>query len=104
MHRDVVNAMTNLSIRIGDVRRSQSVVDRPPRLSTIICPERASRRDRNEDPAGITRVKNDRVQTHPAGARLPVRPRAMSPQPRKLLPVLSAILGPEQRSILHSGI
>ena len=52
--------------------------------AAIVRAERARRRDRDVHPLRICRVQNDRVQAHPARARLPARPRAMLAQPGQL--------------------
>src|SRR4051812_33779105 len=44
------------------------------------------------------------MQTHSAGARLPFRPGAVSPQSCELPPVLTAIFRFEQGGIFHAGI
>ena len=54
--------------------------------------------------AGIARIQQDRVQAHPAGARLPVRPRAVAAQPGELLPRLPAVGRAEQGGVLHPGV
>jgi hypothetical protein len=47
VHRDAVNAMADLGIRVGDVLGLQPPVDRPPRLACIVGAESARRRDGN---------------------------------------------------------
>src|SRR5579862_1150193 len=44
------------------------------------------------------------MQTHSARARLPLRPRSVPPQSRKLLPCLPAIRRTKQRRILHARV
>ncbi len=48
--------------------------------------------------------EQDRVQAQAAGARRPLRTRAVLAQPRHLLPGLRAIGGAEQRGILDTGV
>src|ERR1700730_11465843 len=100
----MMHAVPNLRILIGNGPRPQPLIDWLPRLAPVIRPERPSRRDGNKNPLGITRVQNDRVQTHATGARRPVRPRAMSAQSRKLLPVLPPIRRAKQRRLLDPRI
>ncbi len=54
--------------------------------------------------SGIARVQEDRVQAHPAGARLPARPRAVAAQSGELLPRLAAVGRAEQGGVLHPGV
>ena len=53
---------------------------------------------------GIARIEDDRVQAHPAGARLPVRPGAVAAQAGQLCPGLAAVGRAEQRGVLHPGV
>ena len=82
----------------------QAAVDRPPRLAAVVGPERARGRDGDEDPLGIARVEQDRVQAHPAGARLPGGPRAVAAQPGELLPGLPAVGRAEQGGVFDPGV
>ena len=82
----------------------QSAVDRPPGLAAVVGAERARRRDGDEDPLGIARIEQDRVQAHPAGARLPARPRAVAAQSGQLLPGLAAVGRAEQGGVFHPGV
>ncbi len=74
VHRDAVNAVADVGIRVGDILGLQSTVDRPPRLAGVVAPEHARSRAGYEDPACVVRIQKDRVQAHPTGARLPARP------------------------------
>ena len=48
VHGDVVNAVADFGIRVGNVRGVQALVDRPPGRAAIVGPERAGRRDGDE--------------------------------------------------------
>ena len=50
------------------------------------------------------RVEKDGVQAHPAGARLPARPRAVAAQPGEFLPRLPAVGRAEQGGVFHAGV
>ena len=104
MHREAVHAVPHLRAGVRDARRSQAVVDRPPGLAAVIGPERPRRRDRGEHPARRGRVQDDRVQAHPARARLPGRPGLMPAQPGQFLPGPAAVRRPEQPGVLHPGV
>ena len=104
VHRDVVNAVADLSVRVGDVVRPESSVDRLPGRATVVRPKCAGRRDGHEDSLGILRVLDDRVQTQAAASGLPLRPGAVAAQPRDLLPVLTPVGGAEERGVLDAGV
>ena len=91
MHRNAVHTVADLGIRVGQlVLGVEAAVHRPPRLAGVIGPEYARRRDGDEDPLRMAPVQHDRVQAHPAGARLPeVSLRAA--QPRQFLPGFPSI-------------
>src|SRR5262249_56440147 len=71
VHRDAVDAVADLGIRVGDVFRMQTMVDWLPRRASVVGPEGTRGRDRDVDPLGIARIPHDRVQAHPARAWLP---------------------------------
>src|SRR5205085_7602591 len=101
---DVMNAMAHLRVRIGNVLRMQTLVDRLPTLAAIIGAERARRRDRDEDSLRIFWIEQNRVQTHSARAWLPLRSGAVPAQSRELFPILPAIFRFEQRCIFHARV
>ena len=82
----------------------QSAVDRLPRLAAVVGAERARGRDGDEDPLRIARIQQDRVQAHPAGARLPVWPGAVAAQPGEFLPGLPAVGRAEQGGVFDPGV
>ena len=104
MHRDPVHTMPHLGRRVRNILRSQSLVDRLPTHPTIITPKRPRRRNRHINPLPIRRVQHDRMQAHSPRLRLPVRPRPMLPQPRKLRPRLAPVPRPKKRRIFHPRI
>ncbi len=53
---------------------------------------------------GIARIEEDRVEAHPAGARLPARARAVLAQAGELLPRLPAVGRTEQGGVLDAGV
>ena len=104
VHRQPVHAVAHLGFRVRDAVGSEAAVDRPPRPAGVVGPERAGRRDGGEHPAGLVRVQDDRVQAHPARARLPGRARAVAAQAGQFLPVPAAVGRPEQARVLHPGV
>src|ERR1700738_934865 len=104
MQRQAVDAVPHLSLRIWDSLGMEALVDRTPRLAGVVAPERAGRRDGDEDPLRVARVEDDRVQAQAAGAWLPGGSGGMRPHSRQLLPGLTAIGGAEQGGVLHAGV
>src|SRR5262249_8899383 len=82
MHCNVMNTVANLRSGIWNVLREESAVDRLPGLAAVIASKRARGRDCDVYPLRIAGVENDRMQAHPAGARLPLRPGAVSAESR----------------------
>src|SRR5258705_13908749 len=81
IHCNVVHAVANLSIRVRNVFRLQSAIDRLPGLAGVIGTKGASRRNGNPYSFRIFGIKNDGMQAHSARARLPVGAGAVSAQP-----------------------
>ena len=104
MHRDPVHAVANLRVWIRYALGLQPAVHRTPGLPRVIRPEGTCCRDRGEHPLRPHGVQDDRVQAHPASARLPGRSRAVAAQTRQLLPGLAAIGGSEQSGVLDARI
>src|SRR5467141_265670 len=55
-------------------------------------------------PAGVCRIEQDRVEAHPAGARLPFGSGAVAAQTGELLPGGAAVTRAKQRGVFHPGI
>src|SRR5438874_13841065 len=91
MHRDPMDAVPDFRVRIGNVLRMQTVVDRFPTYSGVVGSERARGRDRDENALRIFWIDQDRVQTHPACARLPFRPGIVLTETGKFVPRRPAI-------------
>src|SRR5579859_3158379 len=93
IHSDVVHAMPNFSQGIGNVLRVKSLVDRLPRFSAVVGAKRSRRGDSDVHPLRILRVKNDGMQTHAAGSRLPLWTSAMTAKAGELVPAPRAVRG-----------
>src|SRR6185503_13407846 len=104
MLRDVMNAVAHLGVRIGNVLRVQSLIDRFPRRTTVISAKRTCGRDRDKDSVGIVLIEDHGVQTHAASAWLPLRSGAVATQSRKFLPCLTAIGRTKQGGVFNAGI
>ena len=104
VHGQAVHAVADLGVVIRDALGVQATVHRLPGLAGVVGPERARGRDGREDPPGPGRIQEDRVQAHPARARLPRRPGPVAAQPGQFLPVLPAVGRPEQAGVLHPGV
>ena len=59
MHRDVVDAVADLGIGIGNVLRMQPTVDGLPALPAIVSPERSGGRDRDINTLWILGIDQD---------------------------------------------
>src|ERR1043165_7549052 len=101
---DVMHAVAHFRSRIRNVLRVQSLVDWFPRRACVVTAKRTSSGNRNEDAVAIRSVQDDRVQTHAAGAGLPLRSRAVTAQSGKFLPRLAAVGRAKQRGIFDTGI
>src|SRR5438132_1681967 len=95
MHGDAMNAVTHFCCRLGNVLRVESLVDWLPRRRAIVGPECAGSRNRCKDSLGIALIEKDRVQAHPARARLPLWTCAVAAKSSKFVPRLTAICGAE---------
>ncbi len=104
VHRDAVNAVPDFGVGVGKVLGVKAPGDRPPRRAAVVGPEGARRRDRREHAVGTARIDQDRVEAHPAGARLPLRARPVAAQPGQLPPALAAVGRAEQGGVLDAGI
>ncbi len=91
VHGDVVNAVADLGVRVGDVLGMQSLVDGAPGLAAVVGTEGTGGRDGDVDPSGVAGIQNDGVEAQPTGAWLPLGSCAMAAQSGEFLPVLSAI-------------
>src|SRR5256886_17624510 len=96
-----MDAVPALGVGVGDVLRAQATVDRLPRLAGVVRAEGARGRDGDVHPPRIARIEQDCVEAHPAGARLPLGPGAVAPQPGELLPRLAAVVRAEQPRVFH---
>src|SRR5215475_14994581 len=104
MHRDAVNTVANLCLRVRDILGHQTAVDWLPGVAAIVGAKGARSGDGDEYSASVTWIEQDRVQTQPTRARLPSRPRAMAAQSGQFLPGLTAVSRAEERSIFNAGV
>src|SRR5439155_8922944 len=104
MHRDMMNAMTDFRLRVGNVLRMQTLVDRFPCFTAVVGAKGSRRGDCDEHPLRIFRIEQNRVQTHTARARLPLWSGAVSAQSGEFLPCCAAIVRAEKGSVFHSRV
>ena len=104
IHGDVVDAVADFGVGIGNVLRVQAFVDRLPGLAAVVGAEGARGRDRDVNALGIARIENDGVQAHAARAGLPFRSGAVAAKAGEFVPVLAAVGRFEERRIFDSGI
>src|SRR5580700_6152155 len=102
VHRDAVDAVPYLGLRFGNPFGTQPAVDRAPGRAGIVAAKCARRGDRRADALGIVRIEDDRVQTHAAGAGLPVAGRRMLAQSGELFPATAAVRRSEQGRIFDT--
>src|SRR5262249_61269079 len=69
VHGDAMDAVADLGGRVRDLLRAEAAVDRTPRRTAVVAPERARGRDRDEEPAGDGGRGGDRVQGQAAAPR-----------------------------------
>jgi len=102
--RDAVDAVTDLGLGVGDVVRPQAAIDRSPRRTAIVGAEGAGSGDGHDHVRGVGGVQENRVQTQAAGARLPLRTRAVTAQAGQLVPRRAPVGGTEERGVLDAGV
>ena len=95
--------MAHLRVGVRDALGLKSPVHGTPGLASVIGTEHARSGNSDEDAVRIARVDNDRVQAHPAGPRLPGRPRPVAADAGQLVPVPAAIGRAEQCRVLDAG-
>src|SRR6478672_4111502 len=61
MHRDPMHAVTDLRVRVRNVLRMQSAIDRLPRFSAVVGAKRAGSRDCDGNSLGIARIEKNAV-------------------------------------------
>ena len=104
VHRDAVDAVADLGIRVGNVLRCS------PRLigcqvsPRVVGAEGAGGRDGDVDPRRVARIEQDRVQAHAARARLPAGPEPWPRSPESSCQVCAAVGRAEQGGVFHSGV
>src|SRR5205807_2685178 len=96
--------VADLGGRVRDLLGAEAAVDRAPRRAAVVGPEAARGRDGDEHPRRVDRVDDDRVETHPTGARLPGGGRLVRAEPGKLVPGPAAVGRPEEGGVLDAGI
>src|SRR5207237_9747426 len=104
MHCDPVDTMPELGLRIRDVLRPKTAVDRLPCLAPVVGSKGTGGGDRNKHAFGVRWVDHDRVKTQTAGAWLPVWSRAVSAQSGEFVPAVPSVSGPKDSRIFDSGI
>src|SRR5207248_8396005 len=104
MRSDMMNAVADLGIGIGNVLRLQAAIDWLPGFASVVSAKRARRRYGDEHALGIFRIENDAVQAQPARARLPFGACAVAAESGKLLPTLTAVGRTEKGRIFYTRV
>src|SRR6266487_2980154 len=99
-----MDAVADLCSWIGNIFRMQPVIDRFPRFSPVIGPERACGRDRHVYSLWILRIEENGMQTHAACARLPFRASIVFSETGQFFPRFAAVLRFKQRRVLDTGV
>src|SRR6267378_826324 len=104
MHGDMVDAVADFGVGIGNELRNQALIDGLPGFAGVVGAERARGGNRDVDAIRIFLVENDGVETHAAGAGLPLGAGAVSAQAGKLAPILAAVGGLEKSGVFHARV
>src|SRR5437867_11625207 len=104
MHGDAMDAVADLCSRIGNIFRMQPMIDRFPRFSAVIGPERACGRDCHVYSLWALRIEENGMQTHAARARLPFRAGIVFSEAGHFFPRLAAVLRLTQLRVFHTGV
>ena len=95
-HDQLVDALAGDRVGIRHEVGPDAAVARLPARAAVAGLERADRRDRHPHPVSVGRVRDDRVEDEPAGARLPGRAGGMVREALDVGPGAPAVVAPEQ--------
>src|SRR5258707_9939647 len=104
MHGNMVDAVTDLGVGVGDVLRNEALVDGLPGFAGVVGAERTRGGNGDVDAIGVFLVENDGVETHAAGAGLPLGACTVAAQAGKLVPILAAVGGFEKSGVFHARV
>jgi len=104
VHGDVVDAVTDVGLGVGDVLRVESLIDGLPGLAAVVGAEGSGGRDGDVDALWIAGVEDDGVQAHAPRAGLPARAGAVFAEAGDLVPVLAAVGAAEDGGVFDSGV
>src|SRR6266446_3696314 len=91
MERDPVHAMANFRCWVRKKLRMQAAVNWFPGFAAVIGAKRAGSGYRNGNSIRITRIEENRVQTHAACPRLPFRTGIAATQSGQFMPRLATV-------------
>jgi hypothetical protein len=91
VERDLVHALPELGMLVGQEVGTHAVVARAPRPPAVVGAIDAARRDGDDHAPAILGVGQDRVQAETAPARLPARAIGMLVQAAHQLPGLAGV-------------
>ena len=92
MHREVVDAVTDLSLRVGEEAGTQAPGGNLPRRSLIVRAKRSRGGDRDVHAPRVCRVDDDRVQAHATGPRSPLGGAGVSSKAGEFPPCLASVV------------
>ena len=103
-HGDVVNAVADFGVLVGNILGPQSAVNRLPAFASVVTAEGARCGDGDPHPLRIAGVKNNGMQAHAACPRLPFGAGAVAAQAGKFFPILAAVGRAEDGGVFHAGV
>src|SRR5437764_124395 len=104
IHSNVMNAVSDLRVRIRNVLRAQAAIDGLPGFASVIRAECAGCGNSDPNSFWIAGIENDGVQAHSAGARLPLGTGAVAAQSGEFVPARAAVGGAEDGGVFDSGV
>src|SRR6185369_10766987 len=96
VHGDVVDAVSDLGVGIGDVLRAEAAIDGLPADTAVVGAESARSGDGDVHTLVVGGIEDDGVKAHAAGTGLPARTGAVLAEAGEFFPVLATVGGLEQ--------
>ena len=101
---DLVNALAELGVFLGEELGPDSDVARRPGAAAVVRAIHAARRDADPHARGLHGIEHDRVEAETAATRRPARPVRVVEEPAHAVPCLPAVGGPEERRGLDATV
>ena len=101
---DLVDALAELDVGIGQEHRPDAAVARPPRRSAVVRSVHPAGGDGHRQGVGLPGIDQDGVQAQAPTAGSPLRTVRVVPQALHELEAPAAVAAAEQGSGLHAGV